>query len=82
MTKNASKNLVRISNCCLLLSLCILTTISFIDVVPTRQTMLERVFYVCAVFFIISLSISFCGVIVRFLRKSNGYRLKKCKRRL
>lgn len=69
MTKNASKNLVRISNCCLILSLCALTTISFIDVVPERQSTLERVFFVCAVVFLISLSISFCGMIVRFSRK-------------
>ena len=69
MTKNASKNLVRISNCCLILSLCTLTIISFIDVVPERQSALERVFYVCAFVFVISLSISFCGVIMMFSRK-------------
>jgi hypothetical protein len=64
-----SKNLVRISNCCLILSLCTLTIISFIDVVPERQSTLERVFYVCATVFVISLSTSLCGVIVRFSRK-------------
>ena len=69
MTKNASKNLARISNCCLILSLCTLTIISFIDVVPERQSTLECVFYVGAIVFVISLSISLCWVIVRFSRK-------------
>ncbi len=69
MTKNVSKNLVRISNCCLILSLCTLTIISFIDVVPERQSTLESVFYVGAIVFVISLSISLCWVIVRFSRK-------------
>lgn len=52
-----------------MLSLCILTIISFIDVVPERQSTLERVFYAFAIVFVISLSISLCGVIVRFSRK-------------
>ena len=69
MTKNASKKLVRISNCCLILSLCALIMISFIDVVPEREPILEMMFYGCAVVFVISLSVSFCGSIVRFLRK-------------
>ena len=69
MTKNASKNIVCVSNCCLILSLCILTIISFIDVVPEGQLTLERVFYAFAIVFVVSLSISLCGVIVRFSRK-------------
>ena len=69
MTKNVSNNLMRISNCCLILLLCTLTIISFIDVVPERQSTFEKVFYVCAIVFVISLSISLREVIMRFFRK-------------
>ena len=69
MTKNASKNLLWIPNLCLILSLCTLAIISFIDVVPERQSTLERVFYVCVIVFVISLSVSLCGVIVSFSRR-------------
>lgn len=79
MTKNASKNIVRVSNCCLILSLCILTIISFIDVVPERQSTLERVFYAFAIVFVISLSISLCGAIVRFSRKCANKRQGRSK---
>ena len=61
MTENVnekSRHILNCSPCILLLSLCALVIVSFIDVVPSKQALLERLFYSCLIVFIASLSVS------------------------
>ena len=50
-----SRHILNCSLCCLLLSLCALVIVSFIDVVPSKQASLECLFYSCLIVFIASL---------------------------
>jgi len=65
MTINAINKILRVSNACLLFSLCMWIPMSFIDVVPSKQSSFERMLYSVAMVFIISLGISIFTVIVR-----------------
>ena len=61
MAENVNKKIRRILNyslCSLLLSLCALVIVSFVDVAPSKQASLERLFYSCLIVFIASLSAS------------------------
>ena len=61
MARNVNDKIRHILNCSLcslLLSLCTLVIISFIDVVPSKQASLERLFYFCLIVFVASLSVS------------------------
>ena len=61
MTENVnekSRHILNCSLCCLLLSLCAIVIVSFIDVVPSKQALLECMFYSCLIVFIASLSVS------------------------
>ncbi len=53
-----SRHILNCSPCILLLSLCALVIVSFIDVVPSKQASLECLFYFCLIVFIASLSVS------------------------
>ena len=53
-----SRHILNCSPCILLLSLCALVFVSFIDVVPSKQASLERLFYFCLIVFVASLSVS------------------------
>ena len=54
-----SRHILNCSLCSLLLLLCALVILSFIDVVPSKQTSLECLFYFCLIVFIASLSRKF-----------------------
>ena len=61
MTENVnekSRHILNCSLCCLLLSLCALVIVSFIDIVPSKQASLECLFYFCLIVFIASLIVS------------------------
>ena len=61
MAKNGdekSRHILNCRLCCLLLSLCALVIVSFIDVVPSKQASLECLFYFCLIVFIASLIVS------------------------
>jgi len=53
-----SRHILNCSPCILLLSLCALVVVSFIDVVPSKQASLECLFYFCLIVFIASLIVS------------------------
>ena len=53
-----SRHILNCSLCSLLLSLCALVVVSFIDVVPSKQASLECLFYFCLIVFIASLIVS------------------------
>ena len=53
-----SWHILNCSLCSLLLSLCALVVVSFIDVVPSKQASLECLFYSCLIVFIASLIVS------------------------
>ena len=53
-----SRHILNCSPCILLLSLCALVIVSFIDVVPSKQASLECLFYFCLIVFITSLIVS------------------------
>ena len=55
-----SRHILNCSPCILLLSLCALVIVSFIDVVLSKQASLERLFYSCLIVFIASLSVLLC----------------------
>ncbi len=61
MAKNVNDKIRRILNYSLhslLISLCALVIVSFIDVVPSKQALLECIFYFCLIVLIASLSVS------------------------
>ena len=76
MTENVTKRIIHISNFFLLLSLCALIVLSFIDVLPSKQSSFERLFYSCAAVFVISLCVDFCLILLRF-HGSNVMKLNK-----
>ena len=61
MAENVNKKIRRILNyslCGLFLSLGTLVIVSFIDVVPSKQAVLQRIFYSCLIVFVAFLSVS------------------------
>ena len=66
MKRDASKRVLRVANECLLLSFGILILMSFIDVVPSKQSSFDHIFFSVAVAVAVSFSISCYMMIARF----------------
>ncbi len=76
MAGNATRAILHVSNRCALISLGILIIFSFVDVVPWKQEAFDRLCLFIWAVFVISLSITFCTMIVSFFhrKRKNAHR--------